>query len=248
MDTESVPRGRADSLYISGPAHLPDRAVLGDGLQMLQVADARAPRRRARRRTEPLSRRALSRSFRTEAPRPPAPRNGMILFAPVQAGPLSAGPGRPARCRPARLAARQPSSPCRRAWRRARPLGGCRHVPVPRVTPFSREQAAAASQLISGPSETGATPKGASASRTGAAVILAPFGTRAFSSETANCSPPTICGQRRLGKVDLSDPGQTDGTAFLRLSPMASLRSLPDRVKASAVWASGSEHCDGMVN
>jgi hypothetical protein len=43
--------------------------------------------------------------------------------------------------------------------------------------------------------------------------ILPPFGNRPFSAQTANCGSPTICGQRRLGKVDLSDQGQTDGSS-----------------------------------
>jgi hypothetical protein len=54
-------------------------------------------------------------------------------------------------------------------------------------------------------------------------------------------------GKSRSGKVDLISQRQSAWTAFQGLSPMASLPSLPDRVQASAVGASGSEHCDGMV-
>jgi hypothetical protein len=40
-------------------------------------------------------------------------------------------------------------------------------------------------------------------------VILPPFGNRPFSSQTANCSPPSICGQSRSGEADLISQGQT---------------------------------------
>jgi hypothetical protein len=78
-------------------------------------------------------------------------------------------------------------------------------------------------------------------------TILSPFGNRLFPAQTGSWSSSTSCGESRSGKVDLISQRQSAWAAFQGLSPMASLPSLPDRVQASAVGASGSEHCDGML-